>query len=111
MKKLIIKILNFAALFLYFCYKVIISGWIVGWAVLRGYRGDNGTIVEYIPSVTSPWAIVLLFSLISMTPGSLSIDISEDKRILYIHLLDKSGIDDFYSVTGRIEKMLTKIFA
>jgi multisubunit Na+/H+ antiporter MnhE subunit len=45
-----------------------------------------------------------------MTPGSLSVNISDDTNVFYVHLLDKSGIDDFYSVTGRIEKMLTRIF-
>lgn len=110
MKKLIIRILNFAALFLYFCYKIIISGWLVGWAVASGYRGENGTMIEYSPSVRSPWAVVLLFSLISMTPGSLSVDISDNSKVFYIHLLDKSGLDDFFSVTGRIERMLTRIF-
>jgi len=110
MRRLIIRILNLGALFLYFCYKIVVSGWIVGWAVLSGYRGDNDTMIEYTPSVSSPWAVVLLFSLISMTPGSLSVDISEDKRVFFIHLLDKTGLDDFYSVTGRIEKMLTRIF-
>ena len=96
MRRLIIRILNLVALFLYFCWKIIISGWVVGWLVLRGYRGDDDTMVEYSPTVTSPWAVVLLFSLISMTPGSLSVDISDDHRVISIHLLDKSGIDDFY---------------
>lgn len=98
------------ALFLYFCYKIVVSGWIVGWAIIQGYRGENGVMIEYTPSVTSRWAVVLLFSLISMTPGSLSVNISDDTNVFYVHLLDKSGIDDFYSVTGRIEKMLTRIF-
>jgi multisubunit Na+/H+ antiporter MnhE subunit len=111
MGKLIMKILNLTALFLYFCYKIIVSGWIVGWSVLRGYRGDDGLMVEYKPALTSRWAVVLLFSLISMTPGSLSVDISDDNSILYIHLLDRSGEDDFYNVTLRLEKMLARIFA
>jgi len=111
MIQIIKKTVNLIALFLYFCYKIVISGWIVGWLVLRGYRGDNDAMVEYNTSVTSPWAIVLLFSMISMTPGSLSVDISEDKKVFYIHLLDKSGIEDFYAVSGRIEKMLARIFA
>ncbi len=110
LRKLILKGLNLAALFLYFCYKIIISGWIVGWAVLKGYRGENGTMLEYRPSVRSGWSLVLLFSLISMTPGSLSVDLSEDNSIIQVHLLDSSGTDDFYAVTGRIERMLNRIF-
>lgn len=108
--RLFLRVLNLAALFLYFCYKIIMSGWIVGWAVLRGYRGENGTMLEYKPAVRSGWALVLLFSLISMTPGSLSVDLSEDNSVIQVHLLDRSGVDDFLAVTGRIERMLNRIF-
>lgn len=111
MGKLIIKILNLTALFLYFCYMIVVSGWIVGWSVLRGYRGDDGIMVEYRPALKSSWAVVLLFSLISMTPGSLSVDISDDNTVLHIHLLERSGTDDFYAVTLRLEKMLARVFA
>jgi multisubunit Na+/H+ antiporter MnhE subunit len=110
MIRIIIRIANLAALFLYFCYKIIVSGWIVGLAVLRGSRGENGVMIEYSPKVTSEWGLVLLFSLISMTPGSLSVDISDDRQIIHVHLLDKAGIDDFHSVTGKIERMLIRIF-
>ncbi|MFO7574069.1 MAG: Na+/H+ antiporter subunit E [Bacteroidales bacterium] len=109
-KKIVTRALNLAALFLYFCYKIVMSGWIVGWSVLKGYRGENGTMVLYRPVVRSGWALVLLFSLISMTPGSLSVDISEDNSAIHVHLLDRAGADDFFAVTGRIERMLDRIF-
>jgi multicomponent Na+:H+ antiporter subunit E len=109
-KKIVWRVLNLAALFLYFCYKIVMSGWIVGWSVLKGYRGENGTMVVYRPVVRSGWAFVLLFSLISMTPGSLSVDISEDNSAIEVHLLDREGEDDFFLVTGKIERMLNRIF-
>jgi multicomponent Na+:H+ antiporter subunit E len=110
-KKIVVRVLNLAALFIYFCYKIIISGWIVGWSVLKGYRGENGTMVMYRPTVRSGWAFILLFSLISMTPGSLSVDVEEDNSVITVHLLDRSGEDDFLAVTMRIEKMLNRIFS
>jgi len=105
------RVFHLGSLFLYFCYQIIISGWVVGWSVIKGYRGENGLMVEYKPSTDSKWALVLLFNLISMTPGSLSVDISEDNSVILVHLLDKEGKDDFYEVTGRIEKMLKRIFS
>lgn len=109
-RKIAIASANLTGLFFYFCYQIIMSGWVVGWLVLKGYRGDKGIMVDYIPSVKSKWAIVLLFNLISMTPGSLSVDISDDDSIILVHLLDGDGKDDFYKVTGKIEGMLKRIF-
>jgi len=109
-KNISLRVLNLTALFIFFCYKIVVSGWIVGWSVLKGYRGEKGIMLEYKPAVKSEWAVVILFNLISMTPGSLSVDISEDNRTFLVHLLDSDGRDDFYAVTGRIERMLTRIF-
>ncbi len=34
------------------------------------------------------WQITLLANLITLTPGSLSVDLSEDRRVLFVHLLE-----------------------
>jgi multisubunit Na+/H+ antiporter MnhE subunit len=98
-------------LFFYFCYKIINSGWIVGWLILKGYRGENEEIVEYHIQSDNPWHIILLFSLISMTPGSLSTDLSDDHSIIFVHLLNSKDRDDFYKTTNKIELMLLRTFS
>ena len=35
--------------------------------------------------------ITLLANLITLTPGTLSVDVSEDKKILYIHTIDATN--------------------
>jgi multisubunit Na+/H+ antiporter MnhE subunit len=97
-------------LFFYFCYKVIDSGWIVGWLVLKGYRGQNEGVVEYPIQSENPWQIILLFNLISMTPGSLSMDISDDHSVIYVHLLNINDRDDFFKTTQKMELMLIRTF-
>ncbi len=37
--------------------------------------------------VSSDAEIILLTSLISMTPGSLCLDVSSDRRVLYVHVM------------------------
>ena len=37
--------------------------------------------------------IALLANLITLTPGTLSLDVSEDRRMLYIHTLDVEDVD------------------
>ncbi|WP_426123500.1 Na+/H+ antiporter subunit E [Pararhizobium sp. PWRC1-1] len=39
-------------------------------------------------SLTRDFEITLLANLITLTPGTLSVDVSEDRRTLYVHALD-----------------------
>lgn len=103
-----LRLVNLTILFVYFTFKVINSGWIVAWLVVKGYRGENETLIEYQPQSDKSWHIILLFNLISMTPGSLSVDLSEDRNIIYVHLLNSNDQDDFVKTTGKIERMLLR---
>jgi len=108
--KNICRLINLGVLFIYFCYKVIISGWLLGWQIIKGYRGENEEIIEYKINYKNPWHIILIFNLISMTPGSLSTDISDEKDVIYVHLLNKDDKDDFIKTTRLIEKLTSKVF-
>ncbi len=95
-------------LFFYFCYKIIESGWVVALLVLKGSRGENGGFFEYTPKVHKSWQLVILFNMISMTPGSLSVDILEDGDVIRVHLLRIADKEDFLAVTAKIEGLLIK---
>ncbi|HEY9577468.1 MAG TPA: Na+/H+ antiporter subunit E [Pseudobacillus sp.] len=42
----------------------------------------------------SDWEITLLANLITLTPGTLVIDISDDQKILYVHAIDVPDVQD-----------------
>jgi multisubunit Na+/H+ antiporter MnhE subunit len=104
------KSLNLTVLFFYFCWKIIEAGWTVGILILNGYKGDNGIEIAYKPQLKNPWLLILLFNLISMTPGSLSVDWDNEKSEINVHLLNGKDIDEFYRVTTKIEKILLRSF-
>ena len=84
------------------------SGWAIAWQILRGSRGEHGMLIEYQPGLKKDWHVVLLFNLISMTPGSMSIDINETNDSILVHLLNRKDHDSFLKVTGKIERLLVK---
>jgi len=45
-------------------------------------------IFAYPLTVRSDFEIALLANLITLTPGTLSVDVSDDRRTLYVHALD-----------------------
>ena len=80
----------------------------MGWMILKGSRGQNGGIVDYQTTVQKSWHLVLLFNMLSMTPGSLSVDVSDKGKIIKVHLLNINDKDQFLNVTGKIERLLMK---
>lgn len=102
------KPLYFIYFFIYYAFKVMESGLAIAFQISRGSRGDNGMVIEYRPKLKKGWRLVLLFNLISMTPGSMSIDINQENDVILVHLLNKNDRDNFLKVTGKIERFLSK---
>jgi multicomponent Na+:H+ antiporter subunit E len=52
-------------------------------------------IVAFPLDAKTDFEITLLANLITLTPGTLSLDVSEDKKVLYIHSMYVSDPDKF----------------
>ncbi|WP_144513935.1 Na+/H+ antiporter subunit E [Bacillus sp. FJAT-22090] len=56
------------------------------------------------------WEITLLSSLITLTPGTIVIDISDDNKTLYIHSIDFDNADDaINSIRDTFEKAILEV--
>jgi len=56
------------------------------------------------------WEITLLSSLITLTPGTLVIDVSEDSKTLYIHAIDYGDADDAIdAIRNTFEKAILEV--
>ena len=67
-------------------------------------------IVRYPMSARSDLEINLLSTFISLTPGTLILDISEDKKTLYIHVMYLKDKQSFIKETkNKVEKKLLEI--
>ncbi|RUM26335.1 Na+/H+ antiporter subunit E [Rhizobium vallis] len=80
-------VLSLAALFL---KELSLSAWRVTVTVLSPDMKLKPGIFAFPLTVTSDFEITLLANLITLTPGTLSVDVSADRRTLYVHALDCS---------------------
>jgi multicomponent Na+:H+ antiporter subunit E len=62
--------------------------------VTRG-KWMQAAVIAYPLEAETDGEITLLANLISLTPGSLSLDVSSDRRVLYIHTLYFSDRESF----------------
>ncbi len=76
------------ALAVLFLKELVKSAWRVACLVLRPKLDLKPGIIAVPLTVTEDFEITLLANLVTLTPGTLSVDVSEDRRILYVHCLD-----------------------
>lgn len=84
------RVLSLALLFV---YELILSAWRVTVLVLTPNPKIKPGIFAYPLKVDRDSEITLLANLITLTPGTLSVDVSDDRRTLYVHTLDCSDPD------------------
>lgn len=70
----------------FFAWELLVANFRVAADVLRGNQIEPAVVA--IPlDVTSDIEILLLSMLINITPGSVTIDLSDDHRTLYVHVM------------------------
>lgn len=67
---------------------LVLSALRVTWLVLQPRLRLRPAFVAYPLTVTTDLQITLLANMITLTPGTLSVDVSEDRKTLLIHALD-----------------------
>ncbi len=82
-----LRVLSLAVLFV---RELIVSAWRVAKLVLSPRMDLKPGIFAYPLKVDQDFEITLLANLITLTPGTLSVDVSEDRRLLFVHAIDCS---------------------
>ncbi len=73
---------------LIFIRELVLSAWRVARLVTAPKMNLNPCIFAYPLEVKGGFEITLLANLITLTPGTLSVDVSDDRRFLYVHAID-----------------------
>lgn len=81
------------SLFLLFLYELVLSAVSVAKLVLSPRMAINPAFIAYPLKVDKDFEITLLANLITLTPGTLSVDVSPDRRTLYIHAIDVTDVE------------------
>ena len=79
------RVVGLALLFL---KELALSAWRVALLVSRPKLDVSPGILAFPLTVQRDFEISLLANLITLTPGTLSVDVSEDHKVLYVHCID-----------------------
>lgn len=103
------KVLGIMNLLVFFTIELWKSNIRVARDILRRKPLIVPAIIGVPLSLQTDWAITLLANLITLTPGTLSLDLSKDKKILYIHTMyfdDEDKVKFIESIKDGFEKRI-----
>lgn len=101
------KIIMFA---FYFLYQLLKANMQVAFDVITPRYFFKPGIVRYPMTAETDFEINLLSMMISLTPGTLIIDVSDDKKAIYIHVMYLTDPESFVQETKTgLERRLLEI--
>ena len=107
---LIARSVHALSLAAFFAWELLLANFRVAADVLRGNRMEPAVVA--IPlDVTSDGEILLLSMLINITPGSVTIDLSDDRRTLYVHVMHMKSVEETRrEIKGGFERRVKLLF-
>jgi multicomponent Na+:H+ antiporter subunit E len=78
----------------FFIKELLVANWAVVKQVLSPRLDIRAGIIAYPLELQNDILITLLANMITLTPGTLSVEVSPDRRFLFIHILDIADIEE-----------------
>lgn len=98
------------AFFFFFIYELVKANLQVAYEIVTPKLSMTPGIVAVPLSVKSDFEITMLANLITLTPGTLSLDVSEDREVIYVHSMYIKNREDFIkSIKNGFEKRIMEI--
>ncbi|KOS71785.1 monovalent cation/H+ antiporter subunit E [Lysinibacillus contaminans] len=78
--------------------------------VLRPELDMQPAFFAYPTVLTRDWEITLLSSLITLTPGTVVVHVSDDAKVLYVHAIDIGDVDEaIAAIRDSFEKAILEV--
>jgi len=109
--RLVFRMWRFIVLVFVFLWELLMSGLRVAREVLRPTLRIQPGVIAYPLDVQTGREITALANLISLTPGTLSLEVSDDRQVLYIHAIlvqDEEATEVRQQIKRRLEKHVAR---
>lgn len=108
---LVRRILKMPGLFLFFLWEVLVSNLAITRAVLSPNLDLKPAIVAVDVQSLSETALMVMSSFITLTPGTLSLDVSADRSTLFVHAMHIDSAEQFRAeLYERVRRRVQEVF-
>ncbi|MCC5816533.1 MAG: Na+/H+ antiporter subunit E [Leptospira sp.] len=109
-RKYFSKLPKLISFFFYFLYELVKANLEVAYDVITPKFYMKPGIISVPLDAKTDLEITLLANLITLTPGTLSLDVSEDRKFLFVHAMYITDRDEFIaSIKNGFEKRLLEL--
>jgi len=106
------RLYKFCGFTLYFIKELIIANLRVAWEVLTPEHHMRPAIIAIPLDTTDDLQITILANFITLTPGTLSLDVSPDRKVLYIHTMYVDDAEAFRrDIKQNLERRVIEVFS
>lgn len=105
----LIRLVKILKLALVFFRELIVSGFVVMKQVLTPNLNITPGIFKYKTILERDWEVTALALLLTLTPGSVVMEVSESGDELYIHAMDIGQKEDLIRSLGRFETVILEV--
>ncbi len=103
-----VRLLFFA---LFYFKELVWASILLAYDIVRPHHSFKHGIIAYDIELKNPTAIIALANLISMTPGSLSVELTPDRKKLFIHAMYLENPEAFKKdIKQNYERRIKNIF-
>ena len=99
------KVVKVLQLIVFFVRELLISNFRVLWDVITPSNVSKPGVIAVPMDAESDFEIMMVANLVSLTPGTLSLDVSDDRKSLYVHVM---FLDDVETARRNIKQGIEK---
>lgn len=93
----------------FYMYNLAAANFYIAWDILTPRMRMKPAFMEIPVTLESDFGLLLFSNLLSMTPGTISMDISEDKKTVLVHVLyyktDEIMMSEFFKIQEKIKRI------
>jgi multicomponent Na+:H+ antiporter subunit E len=72
----------------YLLWQIVLANFRIAMDVVSIHHRMRPGVIQLPLDVTTDQEILLLAAMINLTPGSVALDVSEDRRVMYVHVMN-----------------------
>ena len=94
-------------------YQLVLSSLQVAWLAIRPGPPPRTAVLRARLAIKSDLVLALAVNIITLIPGSIVLEIDQERRLLYVHVIDvgnDKAVDRFYRQVAQIERLLVAAF-
>ncbi len=106
------KASNTVSFALFFLWELLLANFRMAAFLLKPQQKLRPGIVAVPLNLEGDLAVTLLANLITLTPGTLALDVSSDRSVMYIHVADVQDVDAFrHEIKQNFERRIKELLS